>query len=232
MKFLPKFSAALLCASLSLGAQAASFGTNLIVNGDAEQGTTGWSVIDDNPLFSAVAYGPNWVMPTQPGPVDRGASLFVGGSGRAYAAGTQTIDLGAFASAIATGKVNYSLTGWMGGWSSQEDNSIFQASFLDSHGNELGNAVLGPLSAADRNNTSGLFYQESLGLLPTGTAKVRFTLDMERLGGGDNDGYADNLSFALTTAPVPEPESYAMFLAGLGLMGAIARRRTAKAKQA
>ena len=30
--------------------------------------------------------------------------------------------------------------------------------------------------------------------------------------------------------PVPEPESYAMFLAGLGLMGAIAKRR--KAKQA
>ncbi len=27
-------------------------------------------------------------------------------------------------------------------------------------------------------------------------------------------------------APVPEPETYAMFLAGLGLMGAIARRRT------
>lgn len=32
------------------------------------------------------------------------------------------------------------------------------------------------------------------------------------------------------TSPVPEPETYAMMLAGLGLMGAIARRR--KAKQA
>lgn len=35
---------------------------------------------------------------------------------------------------------------------------------------------------------------------------------------------------ALIAAPVPEPESYAMLLAGLGMMGAIARRR--KAKQA
>ena len=33
-----------------------------------------------------------------------------------------------------------------------------------------------------------------------------------------------------TVTPVPEPESYAMFLAGLGLMGAIAKRR--KSKQA
>jgi hypothetical protein len=31
-------------------------------------------------------------------------------------------------------------------------------------------------------------------------------------------------------APVPEPETYAMLLAGLGLMGAIAKRR--KDKQA
>ena len=32
-----------------------------------------------------------------------------------------------------------------------------------------------------------------------------------------------------TVSPVPEPESYAMFLAGLGLMGAIARRRSRQA---
>jgi hypothetical protein len=36
---------------------------------------------------------------------------------------------------------------------------------------------------------------------------------------------ADNVSFAGLSAPVPEPETYAMFLAGLGLMGAIARRK-------
>ena len=38
------------------------------------------------------------------------------------------------------------------------------------------------------------------------------------------------VSLSQTVAAVPEPESYAMLLAGLGLMGAIAKRR--KAKQA
>lgn len=36
-------------------------------------------------------------------------------------------------------------------------------------------------------------------------------------------------SLTLMAAPVPEPETYAMLLAGLGLMGAIARRRNRSA---
>ena len=40
------------------------------------------------------------------------------------------------------------------------------------------------------------------------------------------DGYAANAPSFAPTLPVPEPESFAMLLAGLGLMGTIARRRT------
>jgi hypothetical protein len=45
---------------------------------------------------------------------------------------------------------------------------------------------------------------------------------------GDNGGHmlkVDDLK--ITVTPVPEPETYAMLLAGLGLMGAVARRRKA-----
>jgi hypothetical protein len=50
---------------------------------------------------------------------------------------------------------------------------------------------------------------------------------------GKSDSYGgsiDNVSFTNIT-PVPEPETYAMLLAGLGLMGTIARRRN-KSKSA
>lgn len=50
-----------------------------------------------------------------------------------------------------------------------------------------------------------------------------------RIGFGPNayNVGINNINFSVT--PVPEPESYALLLAGLGLMGAVARRRTKRA---
>jgi hypothetical protein len=47
------------------------------------------------------------------------------------------------------------------------------------------------------------------------------------VGAGYSDRYGNGSSFGITsvTAPIPEPETYAMLLAGLGLMGFVARRR-------
>jgi len=50
------------------------------------------------------------------------------------------------------------------------------------------------------------------------------------LSGTGNGLFGGQYVFAVTTLPVPEPESYAMLLAGLGVMGAIAVRRK-KSKQ-
>lgn len=214
---------ALAVSAISLNVQAASYNTNLIVNGDAEDGVNGWSALDEfTPLFISVEYGDNWVKPDEPGPVERGAMMFAGESGYSYSSGYQVLDLSANAAQIAAGNIGYSLTGWLGGWTTQNDNSILLVSFLDANDNELDFAQLGPMLPADRNNTTGLFYASATGNLPAATTQVKFLLDMERFSGGDNDGYADNLSFVLT--PVPEPETYTLMLAGLGLVGFAARR--------
>lgn len=41
-------------------------------------------------------------------------------------------------------------------------------------------------------------------------------------------GHGLAATYTVTLAPVPEPETYALLLAGLGLMGAVARRRQSK----
>jgi hypothetical protein len=72
------------------------------------------------------------------------------------------------------------------------------------------------------NNYAGGFF----GVVST-NAFSSFSVHSGSFSGSAETHDVDNLVFA---AAVPEPESYAMLLAGLGLMGAIVRRR--KSKQA
>lgn len=57
-----------------------------------------------------------------------------------------------------------------------------------------------------------------------------FYLDVVGKADGSLGGYY-NGSISVLAAPVPEPESYAMLLAGLGVMGAIAVRRNKSKKR-
>lgn len=209
--------------TLSLGAQAQlTFGQNLIVNGDAENGTTGWTVFDGYQNIQSVAYGSNWVLPTEPGPSNRGLKMFAGLGARAAA--YQMLDLSPLGD-LSNSSVNYKLSGWLGGWQSQGDNALLYVSFLDASGNEIGHTDIGPVTAADRGNKTGLLLRQNSGLLPTGTASLMFSLSMERLVSSDNDGYADNLSFVLSTTPVPEASTLSYALMGASLLAAAAVRR-------
>lgn len=62
------------------------------------------------------------------------------------------------------------------------------------------------------------------------SAKIEFYIYGPGNQSLDDESWAmDNLNVSVTTQAVPEPETYAMFLAGLGLMGFVARsRRTQK----
>lgn len=212
--------AALLAVACSSQA-AIVYGNNLIVNGDAEAGVSGWTGYAGYSMVQAVDYGKDWVLPTQPGPVGRGASMFAGLG--AYAVAYQALDF----SVTTVQQISYSLSGWLGGWSSQGDNALFYVQFLDESDNEIGGSAIGAVTPGDRGNQTGLFYRESAGFMPTGTHKLAFWLSMERIGSGDNDGYADNLSFILrdAAADVPEPGVAWTFLLGAGLLGLARRRR-------
>lgn len=84
----------------------------------------------------------------------------------------------------------------------------------DSGNNLLANLDNNPGSSAD--------YKVGSGVFPVGN-DYYFTVS-----GNATGSLGGQYVFAVSTLPVPEPETYAMLLAGLGIMGAVARRRKAK----
>ncbi|MCP2010809.1 hypothetical protein [Duganella violaceipulchra] len=73
-----------------------------------------------------------------------------------------------------------------------------------------------------------MLLRDKQGYIPVGASTVSITLSMAREAGSYNDGYADNLSFAVAAAPVPDADTYAMLLDGLALLGVVAKRKQRK----
>ncbi len=209
-----------------------SFNTNLIVNPGGELGSgsatgdvvgvPGWTTTGN---FTVAQYGASGGFPTMldPGSPNRGNNFFAGGPSNSFSSASQHLDV-TFASAMINGDgAHLALSGWLGGWSDHPDHAVLQAHFLNSVGATIGTASIGPVTNTDRHNSTQFQFSSTGATVPFGTETISLTLDMTRFAGSYNDGYADNLSLILTA--VPEPETYAMLLAGLGLLGLITRRR-------
>jgi len=189
--------------------QAGMFNTNLIVNGDAEAGAgsplgntampvPGWITTNG---FTATIYGAAADIPTNcPGPANRGTNLFTGGYGSLPSSAYQLIDLSSAVNLIDAGAVLAEISGYLGGWQSQDDRSELKAEFLDGvHTNVLAAFTIGPVMAVERTNVTALLFREKMLAAPIGARKVKLTLIMTYTTGNYTDGYADNLSFVLTT---------------------------------
>ncbi|MEH2174143.1 PEP-CTERM sorting domain-containing protein [Nostoc sp.] len=210
---------------------AATFGQNLIVNGDAEQGQgdpignavgtdipsiPGWIPTDS---FSVLQYGATGFEFTNPlgnivavsglpdanssGPNIRGKNLFFGGANRSSSSASQLIDIANLASIIDAGQGTYDLSAWLGGYGTDLDNVKFSLNFLNQDGQSLNTAFITSPIPDERNNTTGLLFQSTKGFVPIGARQINVALDMNYVRGRVNDGYADNLSLVITKVPEP-----------------------------
>ncbi|MCQ9375496.1 PEP-CTERM sorting domain-containing protein [Methyloversatilis sp. XJ19-13] len=209
--------AALLVAALATAPMAAEvhaeWNSNLILNGGAESATggdgsylanslPGWAVSGELTAISYELGGPaGYPTSTDPGPADRGANLF-GGGYAGLSRGTQTISLDFASGSINGAGAYFSLSGWLGGYGSQNDNATLSVTYLDAANNVIGTHSVGPVLASERDNATAMLYRESAGWVPMGATSALVELSMSRTGGSSNDGYADNLALSLAPANV------------------------------
>ncbi|KDN87402.1 hypothetical protein [Kitasatospora cheerisanensis] len=190
---------------------------NLIVNGDAECADASVSGYDAVTLPgwqaagvpTAVAYGAPNGFPSSgtAGPGNRGGAFFSGGPVGSSTL-TQTADVSAAAARIDAGGVTYNLSGWLGGYASENSTATLTATFLSGTGAALGTGRIGPVGATDRGLSTALLQRTATGTLPAGTRSIglalQLTREASRTGKAYNDAYADNLSLTIS-APVPAP---------------------------
>ena len=193
----------------AMSAQAA-FDQNLIVNPGADAAAggdgsflnnlPGWTVAGE---LTAIDYSlgcpGGYPCLSDPGPAVRGANHFAGGNA-GLSSGRQTIDLGFAASAIGGAGAHYRLSGWLGGYASQNDNARLSVNFLNAASQVIGTSTIGPVSAADRGAATALLQREQAGWVPQGAVSAQVELLMTRTGGSSNDGYADTLGLTLAEA--------------------------------
>ncbi|MFJ5215981.1 hypothetical protein ACIP98_14790 [Streptomyces sp. NPDC088354] len=108
--------------------------------------------------------------------------------------GTQLIDVGA----LDADDKPFKLTGDVGGFSTETDYAQVVATFEGADGASLGTAGIGPATAAQRGNASGLLPDGTYGTIPAGTEKIRVTIITVAVSSGANsDGTADNLNLTI-----------------------------------
>ncbi len=208
--FLRTLLAALALLFAMSGALTAQLDVNLLANPGGEDGPGdpgGYTVVTDMPFwtrtgnFNVVRYeAPDFPNYSSPGPPERGLNFLAGGPANQYSTASQDISIASLAGQVDTGKLTATLSGWLGGYSSQGDHAVVRADFLDSGANPLGACVIGPVTSAERGNVTGMLFRESSAAVPPLTRAIRVTVQMTRLAGSYNDGYADELSLVLSAS--------------------------------
>ena len=194
-------------------AQTGVFGRNLIVNPGAESGaggngvtriTTvpGWQASGgcDVYAYKTAFNNVNGVGPADIVPQGAGSNYFAGGSAKANCTFTQTpaIDLTAGATTIDAGTATFAVSGYFGGYGSDNDNATLTLTFQSAAGATLSTVTIGGVGPDDRaDNDNGLYMRKQIGQVPAGARTATVTLNMKWVDGDTNEAAADNLVLLL-----------------------------------
>jgi len=178
---------------------------NLLINQNAEGGAAASDASVSVPIpfwtangITVIRYGTGSFPDTNsPGSPNRRVKFF---AGNPVSNGTlkQQVNVSNLSADIDLSSISYSLQGWLGGYSSQDDNAKVTATFFNSSNTILETITIGPVMAADRNNVTGMVKRSKTGIVPPGTRSILIVITMTRVAGTDCDAYADDLSLILT----------------------------------
>jgi uncharacterized protein (TIGR03437 family) len=200
-----------------------TFGTNLLVNGDAETDprtdmgypVPGWNA---DTYLAVWKYG-DYQMPakTDPGPSDRGTYFFTCPSNHNQCRAYQNVDFSTASKLVDAGKVVYTLSGWFGGDTNYPDNADATVTFYDASNAAMGSATrIGPVTNANRGGKRGLWQQSTSATVPANARSAQINLYFHKLGPvTDNlDAYADDVLFQLDSIQITGVTNAASSLSG------------------
>jgi hypothetical protein len=159
---------------------------NLVNNGDAEAGTTNWTV-DQGALESLAAGECNGISPYA------GARYFAVGAlcvENAFASVHQDINVSAYAILIDAGEVLVQYGGHLANWQNTDIPS-FALQFLDAS-----DAVIAGTDTTSHFLAAWTLKEQTVAV-PVGTRAIRFILMGTRTAGADNDSYFDEVMLKL-----------------------------------
>lgn len=217
---MPRLFLSILLTLLAGSARAAALDEELLINGDAETGTTaGWSVA--TAAVATTAFVDNGATPSVE---DTGDFSFFGGPSSPTGL-VQTVDVTDLISEIdayQTAAIFHVLlqSRRLGGLLDVASGTL---SFLDGTG-----ATLLIVELEDPTTVPGVYEWDAIDralMLPVGTRSIELALDFERVNGGiSTDGFADNASLVI----IPEPGFASGLLFGMaGLAWGGSRRALA-----
>jgi hypothetical protein len=211
--------AVLVCLGTSVApAEAVIPSGNLVVNGDAESGAGSTDASTTAPMpipswtstanFTEHAYDPSGAFPsnTVSDGIGGGAQFFAGGPQNTtndVETASQAIGIADAAPEIDMGAASATVSADLGGFATQDDNAAVTATFLSGDGTALRAVTIGPVMAADRGSVTTMVARSATVAVPTGARSVQVTIKMTKLSGTYNDGYADNVSLALSQSGMP-----------------------------